>query len=1179
MSMNKNFTPIAVLLGATALGGAFTTISSAQVAEECQQLENGTTLVEGCEQPNSQTVVTLPAGANTELDRNTVKNNAGFVLAVDGVPINADPRVEDRIRRTDIALAEADIKVMYDGLGVEPRLDVLAVDGNQARRAGDTVTFQSRMNYPAYVTRGELRIYSSKTRGAPRLVQTVPITANGVATVTLPEGELFSVVHRVYDARGRFDETEALPLWVADDRGLVAGVEEGSDSTAARNIRINGGAVTVSATNIAGGARLRTLGEDVRPDPNGALVIQRILPAGTHEVDVEVVGGPRATQYSREIDVKGPEWFYFGVADLTYSQNKNGATGVTTDRTTARLTYYVDGETKNGYQVTSSLDTGEEEINELFKRLDEKDPRSVLLRVDPSDGYPTYGDDSTARDNTPTSGKFYLKVERDGNFALWGDYQSTINGSGYLRNERTLYGAQGKYTSQDVTPSGDAKIEVEAYAAQPDQLVGRDVLRGTGGSVYFLQNQDLSVGTETITVEIRDAATQRVISRERLVYGRDYSINYLQGVIILTQPLSSTGSGRLIETNPGGDTQVNLVAQYEFTPTSADVDGFSYGLRAQGWVSDNIRLGATAMRDETGSADQTSAGVDLRFKLGERSYVQLDYAETDGPGFGNSFSSTGGLIIDTNAAVAGSGSAYKIETQLDLVEMGFQRNGTISAYFEKREQGFSTLDYQVTAVTGDETLYGFDLNVEANPGGMGWALYADLYENGVGDERTEVGAEVNGYITERVKLSFGIEYLDERNAVRTGDRINAALNLAYALTDQTSVYVFGQTAVKTAGLPKYDRFGVGVSHDTQNGWTIAGEISDGTGGVGGRVLATRRTEDNSSVYFGYDLDPGRLIDADLPSSGNAGKYVVGGRKEVTERLGYFGENTYDLLGEARTLTSAYGVDYKANEYLTYTAALEFGQVVNGTADDFDQRAISLGMQYQSERFTGSGRLEFRQDNGTVSGADRDADTIAIVANGRYKIDDNQRLLFNLSAIDTDANTSLLDGRLTDFSIGYALRPVQNERLNILARYRYLNDFYGQEIDGIAGSGSVQESHVFSLEGSYDLNQYWTLGAKVGGRMTESAVNASTALSSNDAYLAVVNARFHVVHNWDLLVEARYFDAVDAGTSEASALIAGYRHVGNNAKIGVGYNFGSFSDDLTDLTQDDKGLFINVIAKF
>ena len=78
---------------------------------------------------------------------------------------------------------------------------------------------------------------------------------------------------------------------------------------------------------------------------------------------------------------------------------------------------------------------------------------------------------------------------------------------------------------------------------------------------------------------------------------------------------------------------------------------------------------------------------------------------------------------------------------------------------------------------------------------------------------------------------------------------------------------------------------------------------------------------------------------------------------------------------------------------------------------------------------------------------------------------------------------------------------------------------------------------------------------------------------------MLNARYHVVHNWDLLFELRQLNLVQADTKETGALAAAYRHFGNNMKLGVGYNFGSFSDDLTDLTLDDKGIFVNLVAKF
>jgi hypothetical protein len=44
------------------------------------------------------------------------------------------------------------------------------------------------------------------------------------------------------------------------------------------------------------------------------------------------------------------------------------------------------------------------------------------------------------------------------------------------------------------------------------------------------------------------------------------------------------------------------------------------------------------------------------------------------------------------------------------------------------------------------------------------------------------------------------------------------------------------------------------------------------------------------------------------------------------------------------------------------------------------------------------------------------------------------------------------------------------------------------------------------------------------------------------------------------------------------LLAIYRHLGNHIKVGVGYNFSDFSDDLTQLDYKHQGLFINLIGK-
>ena len=53
----------------------------------------------------------------------------------------------------------------------------------------------------------------------------------------------------------------------------------------------------------------------------------------------------------------------------------------------------------------------------------------------------------------------------------------------------------------------------------------------------------------------------------------------------------------------------------------------------------------------------------------------------------------------------------------------------------------------------------------------------------------------------------------------------------------------------------------------------------------------------------------------------------------------------------------------------------------------------------------------------------------------------------------------------------------------------------------------------------------------------------------------------------------------AESTNYGALAAVYRHLGESFKVGVGYNFGKFSDDLADLTHDDHGVFVNAVGKF
>ena len=64
-------------------------------------------------------------------------------------------------------------------------------------------------------------------------------------------------------------------------------------------------------------------------------------------------------------------------------------------------------------------------------------------------------------------------------------------------------------------------------------------------------------------------------------------------------------------------------------------------------------------------------------------------------------------------------------------------------------------------------------------------------------------------------------------------------------------------------------------------------------------------------------------------------------------------------------------------------------------------------------------------------------------------------------------------------------------------------------------------------------------------------------------------------NWEFLLEARLLDMADLNESRTGALTTISRYFGDHLKLGIGYNFADFSDDLTDLSYDHSGAFLSV----
>lgn len=1161
-------------------------------------------------------------GQNTEAETATdalAANGAGFSISVDGERVAGDaPTAVDDKRKTDIGLEQVDIQVKFDGLDQKPMLNVSTSDVRHAYKAGELVEFTATSNYPDWIAREEVLIYPRKQArfGKPRPI-VVPVEAGGRAAWTMPAdgSDEYDYLLRVYDKEGRFDETIPLPL-ARTDKDLAAQIADpaqivspgnGDDRTALRNIPVYGGAVTVFGRNVPPGYDVTALGEAVPVDKDNAFVIQRILPPGDHSVDVAVNGASKTggLKFSRDINIPENDWFYVGLADFTMGK-RFGDEGIQDVRsgeydkvyTKGRLAFYLKGKIKGKYILTAAADTREDKVENLFRGLDAKDPRNFLTRINPEDYYPVYGDDSNAVEDAPTRGKFYVRLDRGQSHVMWGNFKTTVSGSKFLRNERALYGGSAVYKSESKTSFGESRIQAEAYAANAETMPQRDVLRGTGGSSYFLKYQDITVGSETVTIQIRDRLSGRVISTRQLTPGVDYEIDYLQGVVILKRPLtSSTLSGSVTRPGTIGEDEVYIVAQYEHTPTAGDIDGTSFGGRAQGWVGDHIRIGATGMQEKTGEADQKMAGADLVLRHSETTYLEAEYAQTKGPGFGRSYSTDGGLTINDISSTGKTsrlGRAYSVKGQVDLADITKGKaTGTVGAFYERMEKGFSTIDYDIDAT---QRVWGAFANIAIKDR---WTVSADYedFSDADAEKKREGTADIEYQIDQYWKVAFGVRYLGVDNVrgetvdnvpvVWAGNRTDIGARVTYAPTADTSIYVFGQGTVDVTGnLRRNDRIGIGAETRLTDRIGVGGEVSYGTSGWGALAAITYDPTAERSYYIGYRLNPEEeynLTSLSNASDDNGSGIVLGARHRYNDEWSAFAEGNTDIWGRKRSVATTYGVTYTPDTYWTVTGGLEAGRVRDPYASDFDRIAPSLGVSYKADEriaasFKAEARFEDSKDN------TRDQTSYYFAGGFAIKTSDNWRLLSTVDAVLSQSDQdSVRDGDYIEASLGAAYRPVENDRLNALFKYIFLYDLPGaNQVSSVTGTelGPLQRSHILSVDVNYDVNQYLTLGAKYGLRIGQTAPrDDETNFTDSQAHLGVIRADFSVVRNWDFMAEGRVLYSPTSNTTDWGAVVALYRSFGDNVKVGVGYNFGKFSDDLRDLTLDDQGVFLNVIGKF
>lgn len=124
-------------------------------------------------------------------------------------------------------------------------------------------------------------------------------------------------------------------------------------------------------------------GRAVPVGTEGKFVAEEILPPGMHTVEVAVLDkAGNGDLFLRDLELKKSDWFYVGIADVTVARDKTSGPAqlVTNDQThynselsyDGRLAFYTKGKFGEGWELTSSADTLEGPVKDIFSNLGDK---------------------------------------------------------------------------------------------------------------------------------------------------------------------------------------------------------------------------------------------------------------------------------------------------------------------------------------------------------------------------------------------------------------------------------------------------------------------------------------------------------------------------------------------------------------------------------------------------------------------------------------------------------------------------------------------------------------------------------------------------------------------------------------------------------------------------------------
>jgi hypothetical protein len=407
------------------------------------------------------------------------------------------------------------------------------------------------------------------------------------------------------------------------------------------------------------------------------------------------------------------------------------------------------------------------------------------------------------------------------------------------------------------------------------------------------------------------------------------------------------------------------------------------------------------------------------------------------------------------------------------------------------------------------------------------------------------------------------------------------MQVAYDSKDRWRGYGFGQATLwKTGDREDNRRVGVGGAYRINDRLLMDGEVSYGDLGPAARLGTNYQESERTHHYLSYSLDNER---AESGLHARRGNLIHGARSRLSDSASVYLENRYQHTDSANGLTRAMGMSLVPTDRWSLGANWELGTLVDRRSNaEIRRKGGGAQIGYRFDTVMLSSGVEYRFDETEqLDGTWSDRTTWLFRNTLRFQMNPDWRLVGKFDHAFSDSSLGqFFDGGFTEAVLGYAYRPVRHDRLNALAKYTYFYNVPTADQVSLEGSSAqfIQKSHIASLDLMYDVTANWSVGGKYAYRLGQVSLDRENpSFFDNSAHLYILRSDLRVLKHWEGSVEGRMLDLRDLSERRSGALLAIYRYLGDHFKVGVGYNFTDFSEDLRDLGFNHHGWFFNLVG--